>query len=147
MLPATRRFDPITSFRREMDRLFDRAFGPFWSSDDTETEPAVAAYPVDIREDDKNVYVDAEVPGFKKDEIQVTFDQGMLRLCAEHREEKKPKGDRTHRIERRYRCIERTLTLPESVDISKAEAKLEDGVLHLTLPKSEQRKSTRIEIR
>lgn len=145
MLPA-RRQNPISTLRHEMDRLFDRAFGPFWGDDSDTGENAVAQYPVDIHEDEQNIYIDAEVPGFNKDEIQVTFNQGVLRLTAEHREEEKPKGEQ-HRVERRYRRIERTLTLPDTVDVNRADAKLDAGVLHLTLPKSQERKPNRIEIR
>ncbi len=151
MLPARRQErDPITSFRREMDRLFDRTLGRFWGDEgemDFDRSNLVAQYPVDIREDENHVIIDAEVPGFKKDEIDLSYDRGTLRLVAEHREEKKPEG-REQRIERRYQRIERAVTLPEEVDASKVEATLEDGVLHVKLPKAEpSRQPNRIEIR
>lgn len=109
-------------------------------------EELTAAYPVDIREEDDTLRVDAELPGFKKDQVQVTLDQGVLRIVAERKEKEKIKGQR-HLHERRYTRIERCFTLPTPVDESKVDAKLDDGVLHLTLHKTKEAQRCRIAVK
>lgn len=145
MLPVTRtsRGEALPAWDwpdREFDRMLSRWFG--------DRDQYTFTYPVDIREDDNNIYVDAELPGFRKDDVNITVDQGMLHISAERREEseKEQQGER-HLQERRYRRFARSFTLPSSVDESKAEAKLEEGVLHLTLPKSEEVKPRRISVK
>ena len=111
-----------------------------------EDEDVVGRYPVDIREDADHIYVDAEMPGFKKDEIEVTLENGVLTISAS-REQKKVDDRTAHLTERRFSRISRSFTLPNTVDESKVEARLEDGVLHLTLNKREEVKPRRIEVK
>jgi HSP20 family protein len=104
-----------------------------------------AACLVDIREDDNNVYVEAEMPGFTRDQIQVSLEGGMLHISAE-----RPAAEVTgqsHLAERRYTQLSRSFTLPIEVDQSKIDARLDHGVLHLILPKSEKVKARRIEVK
>jgi HSP20 family protein len=137
--PLRRVANPISDFRRNFDRLLTKAFEP-WELD--EDSPS---YPIDIREDDRHVYVDAELPGFKKEEVSVMVDNGMLTISAERSNEEHP-GHRKHLTERHYQRIERTVALPAGVDDEKADAKLEGGVLHLTLTKPEDQKRHTIPI-
>lgn len=138
--------NPFEAIRREMESLWDRFPMP-WTRNGGEWEDLTAEYPVDIREDDKDIFVDAEVPGFKKDEIQVTMNQGVLRIQAEHKvEEKKTKGEQ-HLHERRYTRLERCFTLPAAVDEANVDAKLEDGVLHLTLHKTKEAQPQKVMIK
>ena len=131
----------------EFDRLFDRMLGEWWGDGGREAAET-AVYPVDIREDESSIYVDAELPGFSKDEIDVSLEQGVLSITAAHKaeEETEEKG-RTHLRERTYRRIDRSFSLPTKVDESTVEAKLHDGVLHLTLNKSEAEQPRKIEIK
>lgn len=126
-----------------MEQMFERFFRPFWP--EAEEEELTAAYPVDVREEDGNLIVDAEVPGFTKDEIDVSVDNGMLRIVAE-RQPEEHKGSK-HRTERRYTRVERSFTLPAEVDESKVQAKLDKGVLHLEMPEMEERRAKRIEVK
>jgi len=142
MLPTTlrRRYSPdLDAFQNEFDHLFTRMFG------DEPSRTATAAYPVDINEDENHIYVDAEVPGFTRDEISVTVEKGVLSIEAE-RQPTEPKGER-HLSERRFTRIVRRFTLPDLVDENKVDAKLEDGVLHLTFNKREEAKPRRIEVK
>jgi len=111
-------------------------------------EGTVAAYPVDIREDDAHFYVDAEMPGFGKDEIDITFENGVLSITAERKveQEQQNKGE-THLRERRYTRIQRAFKLPTAVDENKVDAALKDGVLHLTLDKREEVRPRKIQVR
>lgn len=142
MLPALRR--PRGTTPAPMERFFDRFFSPWWPEAAGEEE-LTAAYPVDIREEDGKVVVDAEMPGFNRDEIDVSIENDVLRIRAERKPEE-PKGT-SHLRERRYTRVERAFTLPTSVDETTVDAKLEGGVLHLELPESEESKPKRIEVK
>ena len=133
---------PLDLFREDFSRLFS------WSMDG-DTEPPTDLYPIDISENDKHIQVEAEVPGFKADEIDVSLEKGVLRIAAEHKSEgaSKDKKCKTHLAERCFTRVARTLQLPDSVDENKVDAKLNNGVLILTLSKREQVKPKKIEVR
>lgn len=105
----------------------------------------VATYPVDIKETDDALVVEAEMPGFKRDEITVTLEGGILNISGERKTEKTSGTE--HLKERRYTRISRSFTVPSTLDDSKVDAKLEDGVLKLRLPKTDAVKAKRIAIR
>jgi HSP20 family protein len=91
---------------------------------------------VDVAEKDGAYTVTAELPGVKKDEIQVTIDGAQVTLAAEVKREKEVSQDeRVLHTERTFGKLSRSFTLPQEVDEGKAEAKFRDGVLELTLPK------------
>jgi HSP20 family protein len=98
-----------------------------------ESEPQMR---LDLSEDDKNFFVKAEIPGVKKEDIKVSVDGNLVSLSAEVKKEKEQKeGAKLIRSERYYGSVSRSFTLDESVDQSAAQAKYENGVLQLTLPK------------
>jgi HSP20 family protein len=132
-------FSPFEALRDEFDRLIQRG--------DNHGEPSgvYGTYPVDIREDDDHVYVDAEMPGFKTDEIDVTIEKGVLSIEAKRVEDEAKEGT-THLKQRRYTRINRRFTLPKTVDENKVNAKLEHGVLHLTLTKREEVRPRKIQV-
>lgn len=125
-----------TGIPSNLDRLF--SWPPFSSE---ERGPLTGQYPVDVYEVDDSIAVDAEMPGFKPEEIDVTLDRGVLSICAERKAEET--GGPRHLSERRFTRVERSFSLPADVDPSSAMAKLEDGVLHLELPKTEESQSRR----
>jgi len=128
-----------------MAPLFDRLVRDFEPAPPIAEGDFTGAYPVDIREDDGRLIVDAEMPGFKRDEVDVSIDNGVLTITAE-RTPHETKGTK-HLTERRYTRVERSFTLPATVDESEVRAKLDDGVLHLELPQTEDNKPKRIEIK
>ena len=141
MLPTTRRSEtPFDLMQREFDRLLDWPMS--WRGNGGQV---TAAYPVDIREDDNHVYVEAELPGFKKEEINVTMEQGILTIHAQRQQEER-KGEE-HLTERRFTRVSRSFRLPTPVDENNIDAHLEEGVLTLTLPKREEVKPRRIEVK
>ncbi|MEO0081044.1 MAG: Hsp20/alpha crystallin family protein [candidate division WOR-3 bacterium] len=135
-------FRDITSLRDEMDRLFDSMLGrypverpePFWS-------PAI-----DVEENKDNIIVRAELPGMKKDDIKVGITGDQLTISGERRHEAEEKGKTFHRIERCYGRFQRSLILPADIQADKAKASYKDGILELTLPKSEKAKVREITI-
>lgn len=91
---------------------------------------------VDVKEDDRNYFVNAEIPGVKKEGIKVSVDGNQVSISAEVKSEKEEKeGERVVRSERYYGNVARSFTLSDDVDQAASLAKYEDGVLHLTLPK------------
>jgi HSP20 family protein len=103
---------------------------------------------VDVAEKNGAYKVTAELPGVKKEDIQVAIDGSQVTLAAEVKKEKEASPDeRVLHTERVYGKVVRSFTLPQEVDESKAEAKFRDGVLELTLPKkaAAQRKQISIQ--
>lgn len=112
-----------------------------------EEENHVFAAKVDITEDEKAYTLTAELPGFSREEIKVEFEEGRLSLRAEHKEEKEEKKENYHLKERVSGTFVRTFTLPKDVDHEKIEAAMENGVLTVTLLKSEETKPKQIEVK
>ena len=123
---------PVFSLRREIDRLFDDAFGGTASRNGTMWAP-----PVDVRESQNELTLSLEVPGVSPDQIELTIDNGILTVKGEKREERK-EGDegQYHMLERTYGSFTRSFQLPKSLDESKIEAKHEHGILTIRIPKA-----------
>lgn len=134
--------DPITNWQREFDNMLNRFFNP-------EPNGGIMAYGVDIREDGDHIYVEAELPGFKKDDVNITFEDGQLTIQAERKEEKREDGKEGETLlrERRWGRYVRSFTLPSTVDGNNIEASLQDGVLTITLNKREEVKPRRIPVK
>lgn len=95
---------------------------------------------MDILERDRDNLVRCEIPGVKKEDIDIRLDNGLLTISGTRKEDKKQESDRYFSRERFYGNFSRTIAVPESVTEDKIKAKFEDGVLELTFPKSEQKK-------
>lgn len=102
--------------------------------------------PVDIFEKADNLVLRAELPGMKKDDIDVRIENGVLTLHGERRQDTDIEEDNVHRIERVYGSFTRSFALPTTVEASKIQASYKDGILEVLLPKSETSKPKRIEI-
>ncbi len=125
--------------------LLDKDFSELLERWPGNSEGATGAYPVDIHEDDQHIYVDAELPGFTKEQVQVSLEDGQLSITAQ-RQAEEGKGEK-HLSERRYTRVARAFTLPNVVDENKVDARLSEGVLHLVLNKREEVKPKRIQVR
>jgi HSP20 family protein len=91
---------------------------------------------MDVKEDDKSYVVHAEIPGVKKEDIQVSIEGNQVAISAEvKREKQEAQGEKVLRTERHYGRVYRAFALAQDVDQEKAEAKYDNGVLELTLPK------------
>jgi HSP20 family protein len=102
---------------------------------------------VDVKETDKAFTVHAEIPGVKKEDIQVDIDGNIISIRAERKQEKEEKkGEKVIYSERSYGMASRSLTLPADVDSQGASASYKDGVLDLTLPKKAGAQAKRISI-
>jgi HSP20 family protein len=108
---------------------------------------AAAPFRVDVTENENAYRLHAEIPGVKKEEIQITVDGDTVAITAEVKNEKDAKnGDRVLRSERYYGKVYRAFTLGQSVDETSTSAKYADGVLEVTLPKKAAVQAKRITI-
>lgn len=127
----------------EFDRMFERAFSNFgrWSGfeDDYSRGAKTAHVTVDLYGDEDNYYVRAELPGVKKNEINLELDNAVLTLSGER---KTKSGESEKSV-----SFSRSISVAEDVQRDKVKASLEDGILTVTLPKSEERKPRMIAIK
>jgi HSP20 family protein len=101
---------------------------------------------VDIRETKEAYVVEAELPGLTKDDIDVTFENGVLSLTGERKLESETEEESYRRVERRYGSFTRSFTLPREVDTEGVKAAFREGLLTVTVPKREQAKPRTIAI-
>jgi len=137
-------FRDLVSIQDEMNRLFDDFFGrpitrPEW------TEPAWCPC-VDVSETKDDVIINTEIPGMSKDDVKVSIQDNVLTLSGEKKQEKEEKDSNYHRLERSYGSFSRSFTLPTTVQPDKVKAAYKDGILRITLPKSEEVKPKQIPI-
>ena len=121
------RWDPF----EEMNRLHDH----FFSGRGLSRQPFQVA--VDIREEEDAFFVDAEVPGFSAEDVNVDVEKNVLTIRGERKVEKEEAEGKYKRVERQYGSFSRSFTLPETVDADNISADLKNGVLALRLPKTE----------
>lgn len=131
------RWDPFREIEGIQSRL-NRMFGdrPSRGIDGDDLSFAEWAPAVDIQETDKEYVVKADLPEVKKEDVKVEFDDGVLTVEGERKQEKEEKGTRFHKIERAYGKFVRRFALPTGVDASKVSAEFKEGVLNVHLPKS-----------
>ena len=141
------RYDPfrdLRSLQEEVNRLFStnltRGFGEegigrgAWNPS------------VDIYENKDQIVLEAELPGMKRDDFELTVENNVITLRGERSFEKKDETDNYHRVERSYGSFTRSFTLPQTVSAEGAIAEYNNGVLRVTLPKREETKARRIEV-
>jgi len=142
-------YDPFELAQREFDTMLGRFLGERQANGTNGGTGALAPYAVDVREDGDHIYVEAELPGFKKEEVDITLENQTLTISAERREERGNDGNKKgeHLLrERRYTRFLRSFTLPPTVDEQTVNAKLNDGVLTITLNKREETKPRKISV-
>ncbi len=133
----------LNRLRREIDRLFEDPFGfltPSTSFFEGWTPP------VDVYEDKDKYVIKAELPGMRKEDIDVSLEGNTLTICGERKEEKENKGGESYRSERYFGRFQRSVTLPMSVQPDNVNANYKDGVLAVTLHKSEESKPKQIQV-
>jgi HSP20 family protein len=133
---------PFALFRKEMDSLFDTFFRGF---DLQLFEGTAGAFSpkVDVAEDEKEIRVNAELPGMDEKDIDVSLSMNSLTIRGEKREEKEEKGKDYYQMERAYGSFSRTIPLSAEVDESAVRANFKKGVLSITLPKAAKASETK----
>ena len=142
---------PILKIDRGVSRfqpdLFDRFFGDAGWPTLFGQEERWFAPNVDVSESDDAITVKAEMPGMKKEDIDITVSDGLLTLSGEKKDEQEEKKENYHVRESRYGAFRRTVRLPADVDADKIDAGYRDGVLTISVPKSERARSKKIEVK
>jgi HSP20 family protein len=126
-------FGRLTSLQDELDRLFEAPMTGW-------------ALALDVHEDKENFSVRVELPGMKREDIEVSLQDGALIITGERKEEKVHEGTEVHRQERFYGTFTRALTLPAAIAGDKVKAQYKDGILNVTLPKAEEAKPKAITV-
>src|SRR5687768_5138167 len=122
-------------------------FSQFWgrgSGEEASLGGGAWAPPVDIYETDEAFVLNAELPGFSKEDMQIDLHDNRLTIRGERRREDAAKGEQYHRVERLYGRFERVFWLPTAIEAEQIQASFKDGVLELQLPKSRAAKPKRI---
>ncbi len=132
----------LVSMQHEINKMFNSFFGSE-ATDEVETNWTPR---LDVVEDKDHYTVMIDIPGMRKDDVKITLRENVLNVRGERTEEVKRDGDTYHIIERRFGKFSRSLTLPTNVIATKIEAKMNDGVLVVTLPKAEDAKPREITI-
>ncbi len=130
---------------REMDRFLDNsAVGPHWVpfTFNGHSNPAV-----DVYDTEKELVVKAEMPGIEAEGLDIEISDETLTIKGETKTEEEMKNEDYYRRERRYGALTRNLPLPAGLEISKAEAGLENGVLTVTIPKSPSSKPKTVKVK
>lgn len=135
--------DPFAGLQKEMDDLLSR-FQADWGG---EGLPAISVPAADLSETDDALQIRMDMPGLKAEEINIEVSGNTIRVSGEHKEEKEEKGKTYHRVERRSGSFARALTLPAAVKEDKVTAECKDGVLTITLPKTETAKTHRVTVK
>lgn len=134
-------FDRLASLRDEFNRLFD------WTAPSRDSGLFSGWSPaLDVFDDKDHFVVKVELPGMKKEDIEISLHDGTLTVSGERKSEHEEKEGQTFRSERYFGKFQRSLTLPTAVDATKVKASYKDGILTVDLAKAEAAKPKQIEV-
>lgn len=136
-------FNRLASVRDELNSLFGLPFGGLAQASRLWSDWAPA---LDVHEDKDSFVVKAELPGMKKEDIDVTFQDGALSISGERKSETRSEEAEVYRSERYVGRFQRTVALPGAVAADKVKAQYKDGILTVTLPKTEEAKPKQINV-
>lgn len=135
--------DRWSSLRNDLNTLFEM---PFWSDSDRQGQLLNGWAPaLDLYQNNDNVVAQVELPGMRKEEIEISLHDGTLTIAGERKTES-PEGSSAERSERHVGKFRRSITLPVRVDANKVSASYRDGILTITLPKAEEARPRQIQI-
>lgn len=144
---ALQKYDPF----RDLWNLGDEFGRFFWglghrnAGADLETQFSFVPA-LDVSEDNEAMTITAELPGLKKEDVQIKVRDGVLTLSGEKKFESENKKDNYYRIERSYGAFARSFTLPNTVDAEKIAASMKDGVLKVSVPKKPEAKEREVKV-
>ena len=141
------RYDPfrdLRSLQDEVNRLFSTNLSRTF--DDEGMARGAWNPSVDIYENKDHIVLEAELPGMKREDFDLSIENNVITLRGERRFEKQDEGDNFHRVERSYGSFSRSFTLPQTVQTDHVTAEYRNGVLRVTMPKREEVKARRIEV-
>jgi len=130
-----RRYEPFNELRRSFDLVnqimssMEKGF--------VENEGALVDFvpKVNTREDENAYYIEVELPGVKKEDVEIKVDGNVLTISGERKIKKEVKEEDYYKIESSYGTFSRSFTLPEKVDVANIKAEAQDGIIEITIPK------------
>lgn len=131
----------LREMREELDRFLTTAFRGAMGRGALEWTP-----PVDIIERENELVLTAELPGMRREDVEVELENNVLTIRGEKRAEHEEKGEERYIYERQFGEFTRSFTLPRTVDADRIRARFSDGVLTVTMPKVEESRGKRIDI-
>ena len=133
----------VYSNLHRLSRMMDEALGGEWNGD---TLAAAWTPSCDVFEDKESLRIVVELPGVHPEEVKISLENQVLTIQGEKKQVAEAKSERWHRYERSYGRFERMFTLPGSVDPDRIDAKVEHGLLTVTLPKAERARPREIAV-
>lgn len=139
---------PFAGFQRDMERMFEDVT-KHWPLSAESGQFGMLSPDIDIQETDTGLEMTAELPGVAEQDIDLSYHDGVLTLRGEKKSEREEKDEGRYLSERSYGSFQRSLTLPFEIDEDKVEAKFDNGVLKVVLPRSPEakRKARKIEVK
>src|SRR5215813_14983448 len=138
-------FSELRNIQEDFNRIFNSTLPRFFSGEEGLLGGNWAPN-VDIYEDQNSITLEADLPGLKQGDFNLSIENYRLTLSGERKFEKENKGDNWRRVERSYGGFTRTFTLPSTVNVDEVKAEFTDGVLRVTLPKREEVKARQINV-
>jgi len=147
MYPVIRRFNHFNDITRDFQNLFNRQFVMPDLSEEENRNLSMWAPKANVIEKKDEIQISLDLPGMEEKDIHVSVENNILAISGERKSEKEEKEEDYHRAECCYGTFNRSFTLPRTVDTAKINANYKNGVLQLTLPKKEESKPKKIEIK
>jgi HSP20 family protein len=146
-MAVTRYRDPASMFGlQRLNRILDEAFGASAFPEQGSVITSTLFAPTDVSEDENALQISMELPGVEPDNVRISLENNTLTIRGEKRQQIDENNERVHRFERVYGIFERTFVLPNTVDPDKIEARFENGVLLVRIPKAERARPREIRV-
>jgi HSP20 family protein len=131
---------------QRLNRILDEAFAglPFPEQGNVITSTWFA--PTDVSEDENSLRITMELPGVEPNDVRLSLENNVLTIRGEKKQQVDDNNERVHRFERTYGMFERTFVLPNTVDSERIDARYENGVLQVSIPKAERAKPREIRV-
>lgn len=139
----------LTRFTRPENDIMSKRFSDIMDeffNDAVRTRRDTFVPSIDVSETDDQFLISAELPGMSKEDIDISLENSRLTISGERSFEKEDKGKKYHRVESSYGSFERSFQLPDNIDAESISASYENGVLNISIDKSEEEVKKQIEI-
>jgi HSP20 family protein len=146
-MPISRYRDPAALFGlQRLNRILDEALGASVFPEQGSVITSTLFAPTDVSEDANALQITMELPGVRSEDVRLSLENNILTIRGEKRQELDENNERVHRFERVYGVFERTFALPSTVDPDRIEARFENGVLVVRIPKAERARPREIQV-
>jgi HSP20 family protein len=131
---------------QRLNRILDEAFSGLPFSEQGNVITSTWFAPTDVSEDENTLRISMELPGVEPSDVRLSLENNVLTIRGEKKQQSEENNERVHRFERTYGMFERTFALPNTIDPDQVEARYENGVLLVTIPRAERAKPREIRV-